>query len=59
MLGVRPKSPEEQKLLDQLPPRQEVRYRTQRLFADLLFQGRGKKQPASHILGTGLKATIS
>ena len=42
MLGVRPKSPEKQKLLDQLPPRRGVRYKTQGLFAVLLFQGRGK-----------------
>lgn len=43
MLDVRPKSPEEQKLLDQRPPQQGVRYKTQGLFVALLSQGRGKK----------------
>lgn len=52
MLDVRPKSPEEQKLLDQLPPQQGVRYKTQGLFVALLFQRRGKK-PAALIPRTG------
>lgn len=48
MLDVRPKSPEEQKLLDQLPPQQGVRYKTQGLFVALLFSKKGKKACCSH-----------
>lgn len=44
MLDTSPKSPEEQKLLDQLLLQQGVWYKTQRLFVVLFFQGRGKKR---------------
>lgn len=47
MLDMRLKSPEQQKLLDQLLPQQGVRYKTQGLFVALLFQGR-KKACFSH-----------